>query len=332
MSEIKIAVIGCGGFHKKHVTTYLKRDDCRIVALCDVSDEQIDTFIQRNEMTEQAKDIARFTGNLASMYETVKPDAVSIATPHTCHYEQALQAIEAGCHVLVEKPMVTCSEHAYLLAEKVKESGKILVIAYNAPCTPELMYLRRLIRDQELGKLEMVVGHMSQDWLAGTRGKWRQNPAMSGGGQAYDSGAHLLNSLCWTVESRVKEVHAYIDYFDTAVDINSVINIRFQNSVMAAIGINGNCPLWSSHAAYMFTHGKIEVEMWNGKWINIYKWKEQVKYPPIHDEATTPADNFLDSIQGKTKPLTHVTNGIWQSELMDAVYESAATGLPVKRD
>ncbi len=330
MSEIRIAVIGCGGFHKKHVTTYRNRQDCRIVALCDVSQEQIEGFIRRNEMSqEEVADIARFTGNLDEMYETLKPDAVSIATPHTLHYEQAAQAIDAGCHVMVEKPMVTSAEHAHDLTRRVREKGKVFVIAYNTPCTPEFRYLRNLIRTGELGRLEMVVGHLSQDWLPRTRGLWRQDPALSGGGQAYDSGAHLLNSICWTVESRIRTLHAVIDRFDTAVDINSIINVCFHNNVMAAIGINGNCPLWSSHAAYMFTEGKVEIDGWTGKWINIYRGTELVKYPPITDPPTTPADNFLDAIQGKTDALTCPENGIWQSELMDAIYQSADTGQPV---
>ena len=69
---------------------------------------------------------------------------------------------------------------------------------------------RECIRSGEFGKLELVIVYITQELETrnGT-GTWRQKPELSGGGQAYDSGAHLLNSLCWTVESKVEEVYAY---------------------------------------------------------------------------------------------------------------------------
>ena len=63
------------------------------------------------------------------------------------------------------------------------------------------------------------------------------DPALSGGGMLYDSGAHVMNSLVWIVESDVAEVHAYVDNLDTRVDINGTINVRFANGVIAAIAI-----------------------------------------------------------------------------------------------
>ena len=158
------------------------------------------------------------------------------------HFEHGIQALEAGCHVLMEKPMVTEAGQAHALAEKVKETGKILTIGYNTPCTPEFRYLRDLIRNKELGKLETVTGWLTQNWRNGTRGSWRQDPSLSGGGQMYDSGAHLFNSLVWTVEQPVKDVLAFVDNMDTPVDINGTVNIRFADGTLATITIVGNCP------------------------------------------------------------------------------------------
>ena len=75
--------------------------------------------------------------------------------------------------------------------------------------SPNFYYTREIIRSGEFGKLELVIGYITQGWKGGTTGTWRQDPKLSGGGQAYDSGAHLLNSLCWAVESKVAEVYAY---------------------------------------------------------------------------------------------------------------------------
>ena len=244
-----------------------------------------------------------------------------------------MQALEAGCHVLMEKPMVTASQDAYTLAEKVKETGLVLTIGYNTPCTANFYYIREAIRSGELGKLELVIGYITQGWKGGTTGTWRQNPKLSGGGQAYDSGAHLLNSLCWAVESNVAEVYAFTDNQGREVDINSSINVKFENGVLAAMAVSGNCPSpGGTHMALVFDNGRIEVDGWGGGWIRVWKGNEALDPPPITAEmnAGTPDDNFIDAILGRAEPRTSPMNGIIQSELMDLIYESAATQVPAR--
>lgn len=327
--KIRVALLGCGGIQGKHTRTFLRRDDAEIVALCDVAPEITDGFCNRHEFAKLGLNPPCFT-DPEKMYREVKPDAVTICTPHTLHFEQGMQALEHGCHVLMEKPMVTDAGHAYILADKVKQTGKVFTVGYNTPCSPEFQYLRNLVRTQELGKLELVSGWLSQNWMKGTTGKWRQDPALSGGGQAYDSGAHPLCSLTWTVESRVAEVFAFIDNHGTPVDINSSINIRFENGVFASMVIGGNCPPPKAGMVFMFDNGLVDVDPWSASWIKVWKGNKEVKYPPITGEPTDPADNFLDAIQGKAQPGTTPENGIVHSELMDAIYESARTGQPAR--
>jgi predicted dehydrogenase len=241
-----------------------------------------------------------------------------------------VQALDAGCHVLMEKPMVTSADDAYKLAKKVEQTKKVFTIGYNTPCTPEFAYLREIIRKKELGKLELVTGWLSQNWKTFTVGMWRQDPALSGGGQAYDSGAHLLNSLCWSVESDVAEVFAFIDNVGTKVDINSSINVRFANGVFASIIVSGNCPADGASMTFIFDGGRVDIDGWGGSWINVWKGHQKIKYPVIPGVAQTPNDNFIDAIVGRGEARTSPRNGIIQSELMDAIYESAKTGKPAK--
>lgn len=326
MSKIRIAMIGTGGIAGKHAGTFLNRpDDVEIVGLVDVSDTVTAAFMQRLNFAKYNVNPPTFTDH-ETMYATVKPDAIVICTPHTLHFQEGMQALGHGCHVLMEKPMVTDAGDAYTLAAKVKETGKILVVGYNTPCSPEFQYLRNLVRTEELGKLELVSGWLSQGWMKGTTGKWRQDPKLSGGGQAYDSGAHPLCSLTWTIESRVAEVFAFVDNHGTPVDINSVISIKFENGVYASMTISGNCPTDGSAMVFIFENGKVEVDPWSASYIRVWKGRQQVKYPPVTGEPTQPADNFIEAIQGKTDPRTTPENGIVHSELMDAIYESQRTG------
>lgn len=324
MPKVRVAILGCGGMAGAHARRLKPNPDAEIVALCDVDEGCLQRFIERN-LADYSKP-PTFT-DPARMYAETRPDAVVIVTPHTLHFDHGKQALEAGCHVLMEKPMVTDSGQAHRLKEVVERSGKIFVIGYNTPCTPEFRYLRQVVRDKELGKLETVTGWLAQNWRNGTRGSWRQDPGLSGGGQMYDSGAHLFNSLVWTVEQPVSEVFAFVDNMDTPVDINGTVNIRFADGTLATITIVGNCPNDGAGMYLTFDGGRIEVDGWGGSWIKVFRKGEgQVKYPPIQGKAETPDDNFINAILGRAEPQTSVVNGIQQSELMDAIYESARTG------
>ncbi len=323
MAKVRVAILGCGGMAGAHARRFKPNPDVEVVALCDVNEGVVNAYIEKH-LSDYPRP-AVFT-DPARMYSEAGPDAVTIVTPHTLHFEHGMQALEAGCHVLMEKPMVTDADQAYQLAAKVNETGKVFTIGYNTPCTPQFRYLRNLIRSGELGKLETVTGWLTQNWRQATAGSWRQNPALSGGGQMYDSGAHLFNSLVWLVEQPVGEVLAFTDNVGTPVDINGTANIRFRNGVLATITIVGNCPNSGAGMYLSFTEGRVQVDGWNGTWIDVFKREGQVHDLPLQGQAETPNDNFINAILGRDEPMTSPQNGINQSELMDAIYESARTG------
>jgi predicted dehydrogenase len=323
MAKIRMAVLGCGGMSGEHARRFKTNPDVEIVALCDVNEDVVRAYIERN-LNDYHSVPAVFT-DAAQMYAEAKPDAVTIVTPHTMHFDHGVQALEAGCHVLMEKPMVTDSSQAHKLAAVVEASGKVFVIGYNTPCTPVYKHIRDVIRSGELGKLELVSGWLSQNWRTATTGTWRQKPELSGGGQMYDSGAHLFNSLVWSVEQPVSDVFAFVDNVGTPVDINGTVNIRFTNGVFATVVIGGNCPASGAGMTYLFDGGRIETDPWGGSTIKFFKGSDYVDVQ-LQGESNTPNDNFVDAILGRAQPQTSALNGVIHSELMDAIYESARTG------
>ena len=327
MSAIRLAMIGCGGNSAAHAKRMNANPDVLIVGACDVSTEIAEGYVQSN-LADLDPPPAAFD-DIGQMLAEVTPDAVLISTPHTLHFEQGMQALEAGCHVFMEKPMVTDVEDARTIARKVEETGKVFVVGYNTACSGKLWYVRDCIRNKTLGNLELVTGYITQDWLRLTAGAWRQQVALSGGGQAYDSGAHLLNSLCWSLESNVSAVNCFLDNHGTEVDINSTISIRFESGVLAGMVVSGNCPSpGGTHMAFIFDDGRIELDGWSASWIRVWKGAEPVADLSLIDQmdAGTPDDNFIDAVLGRAEPRTSARNGIIQCQLMDAIYESARSG------
>jgi len=312
------------GLHAPHIKS---NPDIDLVAGCDVSKDLVENWLDKH-WSDRATRPESFH-NPADMYRNARPDAVIIATPHTAHFEQGTQALAAGCHVLMEKPMVTNSAQAHALAGQVARSGKVFTIGYNTPCTPHFLFVRDVIRTERFGKLEMVSGYLAQNWLRYTDGTWRQNPDLSGGGQVYDSGAHLLTSLCWSVESNVEEVFAWVDRKHLKVDVNSCISVRFENGVVASLIVNGNCPVDHGALSFFFDNGKIDVDGWYSRWIRCWHGQTEVE-ADLSGRGTSPVGNFIDAILARDVPRTSPFNGIVHSELVDAMYESARTGMPAR--
>lgn len=321
---INIGVVGSGGIIAKHIRHLEDRDDARIVALCDVNPE----VIQARQETFFADDPVNGYATPEDMYAGETLDAVIISTPHTLHYEHAVQGLEAGCHIFLEKPMTTSSKDALDLAARADALKKVVAVGYNTASRPAFQYLRNQIREKAWGDLEMVTGFISQNWMKATVGLWRQDPALSGGGQAYDSGAHILNSLLWSVESEPETVFAFVDNKGCAVDINSIMSIRFANGVLANITISGNCAADGGHMAFIFEKAMVEIDGWGGGWIKVHA-DGASETPEIDIPEVFPIINFVKAVQGKTQVAAGTQNGINHSLLMDGIYASAQAGKPV---
>ena len=325
-SLIQMAILGCGGMSGAHARRYKDNPAVQIVALCDVKPEIVEAYIARNLPDVSPK--PKIYTDPARMYGENSLDAVTIVTPHTMHFKHGMQAIEAGLNVFMEKPMVTDSADAHALKEAVEASDRILVVGYNSSCTPQLQWLREAIRTNKFGKLETVTGWLSQSWAKGTAGSWRQDPSLSGGGQMYDSGAHIFNSLVWSVEAPIERVFAFSDNLGTPVDINSVVAIKFRNGVLATMTINGNSASSAAGMVYNFEDARVEVDGWGGNWARLYDkgYGSKELEIELQGKAQTPNDNFIDALLGRAAPLTSPQNGINHSELMDAIYQSIETG------
>ena len=145
-----------------------------------------------------------------------------------------------------------------------------------------------------------MTGYLTQPWLKLTSSgrPWKRDPVLAGGGQAYDSGAHLLNSLIWTLESSPKEVYAMVDFMGMPVDVNSALVARFESGVLATIVISGNCPASSSGMEFIFAGGRVSIDGWSGSWLRAYDGDGEIDELSCTGEATPTALNFVAAIRG----------------------------------
>lgn len=328
MKKIPLAIIGCGGFVLTHIEAIKKEvPEFELVGLSDTS-------------LANAERLAKYSGKTPPIYSDykkmlreVKPKAVIISTPHTLHYEHCRAALAAGAHVMVEKPMVTNSDDARKLVRFAKAKKLSLQIAIQGTYTDTFAYARKLISDGTIGPLQLATGILGQGWMNGTRGMWRQNPKLSGGGQLYDSTAHVLSAMMFLVNSPAVEVFCWADNKGTKVDINAVGTIRFANGCMATITSGGNCPTWFSHLILQGAGAIMEISPHGGSFrVNGSALKKEIKAVPARwkTRSVSPARNFADVILGKDEPRCSGQLGIVLADLMDGFYRSVKTGKPTR--
>ena len=122
---IRIGILGCGKMSRNHARAVIEHPETELVALCDLKEEIIEDWI-REYLTEiiDASSPPEIFNDPFEMYSHAQLDAVVISTPHTKHFDHGKQALQAGCHVFMEKPMVTATADARELKLLTEKNGK----------------------------------------------------------------------------------------------------------------------------------------------------------------------------------------------------------------
>lgn len=178
-------------------------------------------------------------------------DAVAIVTPNHLHYAPAKAFLEAGIHVICDKPLTTTLDDAIDLARIVRRTGLLFAVTHNYTGYPMVRQARQMIADGELGPIRVVNVEYAQDWLATPLEKtgqkqavWRTDPAQSGpAGSLGDIGTHAFNLASFVTGLNCKELAAELSIFvpGRRLDDNVQIMLRF------AEGARGQ--LWASQVA-----------------------------------------------------------------------------------
>ena len=315
VETVRLGIIGTGGISHLHVNQLSEIKNAHIVAVADPSQENRTNLISRFNL-EQVLEFA----NHQEMLDSIPMDAVIICSPHTLHYQHVVDAIQYGCHVLIEKPMACSIEEAEQLIELAKREKKVLQVSYQRHFDPAFVYIREAISKGTLGNLTSITASLYQDWNHLTTGTWRQIPSLSGGGMLMDSGSHIVDVLLWTTGLKVLEVESKMEMHKTAVELDSFTSIRFENNVVAGLNIVGNAPCW--HETYVFCGEKGAIFYDNGRIALRLLGKEAI-VPELPVQTTNSDKSFIDAILGNQEILVPGEFAKKVVSLTERIYEAA---------
>lgn len=322
--KVRIGFIGSGGIAVGHAMRLHEGGLAEVVALADPSEASLDRMKERRP---ELAGVATFA-DYREMLEKADLDAVQIHSPHCYHAQQMIDALDAGKHVLCEKPMTSSVEDARRVIAKRDETGKILVVSYQRHYEGTYRLIKEMAQGGELGKLQMVALILSQEWLNATRGKWRQSMELSCGGQLNDSGSHLVDMMLWTTGLQPDRVFAEINYFDAEVDIDSAITARFAGGALGNVTIMGGSPtpFWEFFGVWG-SKGAVTYDRANG--LQVLREGQEIVRPELPPSAGDPDTNFVRAILGLEEPGVPAECGLRVSEFTEAAWRSEKSGLPV---
>jgi len=197
MSEkLKVGIIGCGGIaNGKHLLALKESPDCEVVAFCDIVEDRA-TKACKEFGTEGAKTYTDYK----ELLKDKSIDTIHVCTPNKSHSFISIDALEAGKHVLCEKPMAKTYKEAMAMVEASERTGKKLTIGYQNRFNQAHLHLHDACEAGELGDIYIAKAHAIRRRAVPTWGVFL-NEEEQGGGPLIDIGTHALDVTLWMMDN-----------------------------------------------------------------------------------------------------------------------------------
>ena len=342
---MKYALIGCGRISPNHVMA-AKNNGLDIVAVCDVIKENAEDKILKFDLD---KEKVKVYEDYKELLEKEKPELVAIATESGKHAAIALDCIEAGCHVIIEKPIALSIADANAIINAGKEKGVLVCANHQNRFNKSIQEIRKAIEKNRFGKLLYGTAHIR--WArnheyydrASWRGTWEQD-----GGALMNQCIHDIDLRRWMMGDEIDTVYGMTDRlihpYIEAEDLGLAV-VKFKNGSYGTIeGTTNVYPKNLEETLYIFgERGTVKA---GGEAVNIIEeWKfsdyfgdeEEVKKecsenpPNVYGFGHTKLyKNVINAINGKEKLLVDGEAGKRALELVLAIYKSAAENRPIK--
>ncbi|MDB5538952.1 MAG: Gfo/Idh/MocA family oxidoreductase [Devosia sp.] len=321
--KLRLGVIGAGLKAADYARGWAAMPDVEIVAAADVSAASRQRFADTCEKAGGKRPLEYDDYAAMLVDQQGRMDAVYVSTPHVLHAANALAVVEAGYDLLLEKPMVTTVPEALALEAAERRTGRTVVIAFQGGLSPLIHDTRRRARNGDFGQLVSVNASIWEGWRKSYDGQWKQNPEISGGGFMFDTGAHMMNTVCVLADSEFERLAAFTNNRGIRVDLACAVAARLSNGALVTFNAAGEGPPGCASAiTFFYTNAIVRIDAW-GAWreVAIGGVAELRETLEIVD---TPMLTFQAVRQKRLENPSTVANGVRFARLWDAIKASAS--------
>ena len=360
MEKLRIGIVGCGGIaNGKHMPSLKKlADKVEMVAFCDIVPEKAEQAV-KDYGTPDAKAYVDYH----ELLEDKSIDVVHVCTPNRSHAEITVAALEAGKHVMCEKPMAKTAADARLMLDAAKRTGKKLTIGYQNRCYPRCLLLKRACDEGELGEIYYAKAHAVRRRAVPNWGVFL-NEYEQGGGPLIDIGTHALDLTLWMMNNyKPKSVmgqtfrklcnqsdtgNAWGDWDpkDFTVEDSAFGFIKMENGatiVLESSWALNTLDVKEAQTTLCGTKGGADMIDPDGLRFNKIKWgRPVVETPDLRaggvafyeglgggDPMVVDMAQWINAVLEDKQPLVLPEQALVVSEILEAIYTSAKTGKAV---
>jgi predicted dehydrogenase len=289
-------------------------------------------------------------GSLDELLATTNVDGVVVATTSVSHYMVARQALQAGLHVMVEKPMVFRASEAWDLVQSARDADLVLQVGYTHHYTRSAQRLHEVITSGGIGEILQVsslYATMVESYYRGRPNDYDKvfhfpitgpsattysDPSVAGGGQGMTQVSHLIGMVLWATGLRATVVSAFMENTDLAVDLVDAMAFRLDNGAIGTVGSTGNLRPGEPQQQEIRYYGSrgyalqdlvlaaVEIHYANGEVEKIVVEEAGDPYP-----ASSTARGLADAIAGRGPNVAPGDAGAKAVEFLEAAYASAAS-------
>lgn len=267
-----------------------------------------------------------------------KPDAVIVSNPTSLHLDVAIPAAEAGCAILLEKPISGSMERVDVLQKVVQKSGSKVLVAFQFRFHPGMVRTRELIQSGEIGRVVSADVHFGEylpDWHPWE--DYRQGYAARSdlGGGVVATQCHSLDYLPWLVGRKVESVWGFVDKLsdlEVSADDTAKIGLRFEGGALGSLHLDYNQQPPEHEFRIIGANGTIKWNLADGA-ARIYRTEKKdwdVYPPPAGWERNVmfqqQAQHFVDVAAGRAEPSCTLEDGAQAQKIISSAYESQKTG------
>ena len=328
------AVVGLGSLAINQILpAFAKCEKSKVVAFVSGHPDKAHKLALRYGVS--SKNIYNYE-NYDSIKDNPEVDVIYIVLPNGMHAEYTVRGLQAGKHVLSEKPMANTPAECQQMIDAAKKADRKLMVAYRCRYETYNREAIRIARSGELGPTQMILADTG--FAIGDPSQWRLNKKLAGGGSMMDIGIYALNASRYLSGEEPTEVNAMLystpnDPRFKEVEEHVTFQLRFPSGILA------NCTssygyFHQSHFRVMGTDARLCMDP--ATWYSgLRMWIErgntiEEKELPVVDHFASEMDHMSDCVMQNKQPLTPGEEGLHDITLIHAVYESARNGKTVK--
>ena len=324
---IKAGVIGLG-IGQSHLYGYSKTPGVKVWAIADLEEERLKRFSQEYSVPHSFKDYQE-------LLKLKELDVVSVALPNFLHCPVTIEALEAGKHVLVEKPMALNSQEAEKMVKVARERKRILMVGMNYRYLPEIQILKKFVEQGELGDIYYIkaVALRRRSILS----PWFEDKEKSGGGGLIDMGPHMLDLSMWIADD-FNAVSVYGITYNKFMPVDDLASALIKLSNGAAINLEISWEAFTKSQIFLSLFGTKGGAMTNPLKIYQNAGDTTVEITPEIEKGNFTSKiqreiaHFIRCVREKKEPSSSGEKGLRVMRVLDAIYESARTGKEVRID